>query len=110
MRVIEDTARFVLGKDGIYRAIRCQRHRIDALLRPLYPELLRTRDTDTDAGRVIKEGGRGNLAAVVAANFKRVEESLRVLEEYTKFLAPDKSPGIKKIRFSMYRMEKNFDA
>jgi thiamine-phosphate pyrophosphorylase len=45
-------------------------------------------------------------AGLVAANFRRVEEALRVLEEYGKVLSPRAAGGFKRIRFDMYTLEK----
>jgi thiamine-phosphate pyrophosphorylase len=106
LRVVEDTARFVLEKDKLYKEVRALRHRLDTLTRHIYPELLQQRDSVADAGRVIKEGRRENIGGVLAANFRRAEESLRVLEEYGRLIAPEAGPEIKKIRFAVYTMEK----
>jgi len=46
------------------------------------------------------------LKAVLAANFRRVEESLRVLEEYGKLVSPSAGAKFKKIRFAAYILEK----
>jgi thiamine-phosphate pyrophosphorylase len=108
LRVIEDTARFVLGRDKEYIAVRKLRHRLDSVTRTIYPELLRQRDTKSDAGRTIAEGSRPGLEAVLAANFRRAEESLRVLEEYGKLIAPDAAPELKALRFAVYSLEKKF--
>jgi thiamine-phosphate pyrophosphorylase len=106
LRVVEDTARFVLEKDKLYKEVRALRHRLDTLTRHIYPELLQQRDSVADAGRVIKEGRRENIGGVLAANFRRAEESLRVLEEYGRLIAPAAGPEIKKIRFAVYTLEK----
>jgi thiamine-phosphate pyrophosphorylase len=106
LRVIEDTARFVLDKDAIYRKARALRHKADAVTRGIYPALLAQRDSVSDFGRRLKEGGRGGLKAVLAANFRRVEESLRVLEEYGKLVSPAAGAKFKKIRFASYALEK----
>lgn len=106
MRVVEDTARFVLCKNTVYKRVRAMRHSVDQLTRGIYPELLANRDSVSDAGRKLKEGGRGNLRSVLIANFRRVEESLRVLEEYGKLVSASAGSKFKKIRFEMYTIEK----
>lgn len=108
LRVIEDTARFVLGREKEFTAVRKLRHRLDVLTRDIYPQLLAQRDARRDAGRGIAEGARTDLAAILAANFRRVEESLRVLEEYSKLLSPDAAPAVKDIRYTSYSLEKKF--
>ena len=82
LRVIEDTARFVECNDTAFKELRKARHGLDKITRKIYPELLRQRDSRSDAGRVIKEGKRKGMRSLLSANFRRVEESLRVLEEY----------------------------
>jgi thiamine-phosphate pyrophosphorylase len=110
LRVIEDTARFVLGRDREYRELRMLRHRLERLTRAIYPGLLAVRDATSDAGRRIPEGGRDDLAGVVSANFRRVEESLRVLEEYSKLISPAAAPALKAMRYRAYVLEKKFHA
>jgi thiamine-phosphate pyrophosphorylase len=107
LRVIEDTARFILVRVKYYRRLRAIRHELDILTRKTYPELLRHRDADADPGRTLKEGGRDGIPAVIASNFRRIEESLRVLEEYGKLVSASASSRFKKIRFEIYTIEKS---
>lgn len=109
LRVIEDTARFVLRRDAVYRKARAMRHAADAATRKIYPKLLAGRDPASDAGRTIPEGGRSSLKGVLAANFRRVEESLRVLEEYGKLVSPSAGAKFKKLRFEAYILEKEMN-
>lgn len=106
LRVVEDTARFVLEMPALYKQLRSVRHRLERATRRIYPLLLRERDAENDSGRRIREGGRTSLAAVVGANFRRVEESMRVLEEYSKLVCPRERRAIKEMRFSVYSLEK----
>ena len=108
LRVIEDTARFVFGSGPLYKKTRGLRHSADKLTRELYGGLIGHRDSVKDSGRRIPEGKRESHRAVVQSNFKRVEESLRVLEEYSRLVCPEAGPGFKKIRFSVYTLEKRF--
>lgn len=106
LRVVEDTARFILDKDGIYIRARAVRHRLDVLTRRIYPELLNKRNSRNDPGRTIKEGERKSLKGVLSANFRRTEESLRVLEEYSRLLMPELGAELKKLRYKVYCLEK----
>jgi thiamine-phosphate pyrophosphorylase len=106
IRVVEDTARFILKNEKAYKILRGLRHRLDKITRKIYPELLLKRDSAGDTGRKIKEPKRKNLYAVLAANFRRAEESLRVLEEYSKLVMPGSGPKFKEIRFKLYISEK----
>jgi thiamine-phosphate pyrophosphorylase len=106
LRVIEDTARFVLEDAQLYKQARSLRHRLDKATRKIYTVLLHERDAHADAGRVIKEGKRESINAVLSANFRRVEESMRVLEEYSRMVIPPAGAEFKAIRFATYILEK----
>ncbi|MBN1823086.1 MAG: hypothetical protein JW803_02070 [Endomicrobiales bacterium] len=111
LRVVEDTLRFVLEKKALYKKVRSLRHELDAVTRAIYPKLLSARDSRGDSGRLIKEAAaRGNSRGVLAANFRRIEESLRVLEEYSRLAGPDAGKKFKSIRFKTYTLEKNLIA
>lgn len=106
LRVLEDTARFVWDARSLFVRFRSARHRLDTLTRRFYPSLVDSRDSVADAGRTIAETRRRTPAGLVAANFRRVEEALRVLEEYGKVLSPRSPSGFKRVRFEMYVLEK----
>ena len=110
IRVIEDTARFVLGDKVTFKKLRSLRHKLDKITREIYPELVSHRDTISDAGRSLKESRRRNFESIIRANSRRAEESLRVLEEYSKLLVPSISARIKFIRFELYKIEKKLIA
>ncbi len=106
LRVLEDTARFVWNDSALFRKFRAERHGLDLVTRKFYPELLRSRDSRNDEGRVTAESGRNSVKSVVAANFRRCEESLRVLEEYGKVFAKGAAKEFKRMRFGIYTLEK----
>ncbi|MBK6880212.1 MAG: hypothetical protein IPN65_02420 [Elusimicrobia bacterium] len=106
LRVLEDTARFVWNAPALFARLRLARHRLDRITRRAYPALVASRDSAADLGRRMKETRRRTPSGLVAANFRRVEEALRVLEEYGKVLSPRASGGFKPIRFEMYMLEK----
>lgn len=106
LRVLEDTARFVWNAPGLFARFRVARHALDRVTRRAYPALVASRDSTADLGRRMKETRRRSAAGLVAANFRRVEEALRVLEEYGKVLSPRAAGGFKRIRFDMYTLEK----
>lgn len=105
LRVLEDTARFIHGDSQFFRALRRERHKLDILTRRLYPDMVASRDSQEDEGRNIREGGRPDAAAIVSANFRRCEESLRVLEEYGKLFSARAGSEFKEIRYAVYRLE-----
>lgn len=107
LRVIEDTARFVLSRPAASKALRDIRHRLDALLRSRYRLLVTHRDVAADSGRTRQavpyaEG----VQSVLAANFKRAEEALRVLEEYGRLVSPSAVAHVQTLRFGVYQWEK----
>lgn len=106
LRVLEDTARFVWDDRPLFMSLRQSRHGLDRATRSAYPKLVRGRESGTDLGRRMAEGKKRNWPGLVAANFRRVQEALRVLEEYGKVMAPGASSRFKKIRFKMYGDEK----
>lgn len=106
IRAIEDTCRFVLNDDVFYKKLRKVRHLSSKYLSSMYEEMLNVRDSMKDSGRKVKEQKRENLKNIVIANFKRVEESLRVLEEYSKIINFDIALKYKKLRYEIYNIEK----
>src|SRR4051794_31674345 len=51
LRIVEDTARFVLDRADAAKALRRMRHELDGLIRGHYQKLLNHRDTEHDSGR-----------------------------------------------------------
>ena len=107
LRILEDTARFVLDQPQAARRLRQARHRFDTLLRTNYKKLLAARDVEHDSGR--KNAGKpykDGVPGLLAANFKRVEEALRVIEEYGRILSPGAVHEAQALRFQIYIWEK----
>ncbi len=106
-RVLEDTARFLFSHKLLFQALRKERHALDKITRKNYPQLVDSRDAETDAGaNMEEESNRQHLGNLIAANFRRCEESLRVLEEYGKVFEPGSSADFKRVRFRTYTLEK----
>ncbi|MDR1784763.1 MAG: hypothetical protein LBQ99_03440 [Endomicrobium sp.] len=106
LRVVEDSLRFVLNDGTLYKKIRKIRHDVDGVLRNMYKNLIKKRDTFVDLGRQIPETSRRKLTDLMVVNFKRAQESLRVLEEYSKIFAPEVSAEFKEQRYAVYALEK----
>ncbi len=51
------------------------------------------------------EQNRDNLNSILIANFKRAQESARVLEEFTKLTSIKDSENFKYIRYELYNLE-----
>jgi len=107
LRVLEDTARFVLERKEASTALRQLRHELDSIVREQYPVLLKHRGVEKDPGRKNSSAPHTTgLSALVAANFKRCEEALRVLEEYGRVVAPGAAQQAQALRFKVYQWEK----
>jgi thiamine-phosphate pyrophosphorylase len=106
LRVIEDSLRFVLNDCIFYKKIRNIRHNVDKILRSKHGKLIAERDSIEDVGREVLEPSKRKMQEVVTANFKRAQESLRVLEEYSKNFVQEFSAEFKKQRYLLYVAEK----
>lgn len=106
LRIIEDTARFVMDRPKAAKAIRGLRHGLDALVRGHYKKLLAARDVAGDPGKTNpSKPYKGGVEALLIANFKRCEEALRVLEEYGRVMSPGAVKGAQALRFQVYQWE-----
>jgi thiamine-phosphate pyrophosphorylase len=109
LRVLEDFARFILDDALLTTELKQIRHDLAAALTVVDGDLLLTaRDTMHDVGTAVTtalEGERADVEAVVHANAKRLEESLRSLEEYGKVLSPVLGGAIEALRYRVYTLE-----
>jgi thiamine-phosphate pyrophosphorylase len=105
IRVIEDIARYVHNDKAIASKLKELRHqsRIDDL-----QNLLKSRDSINDVLRptVSSEMSRDSLESIIIANYKRAQESSRVLEEVYKIVDPATSENFKSLRYALYQLEK----
>jgi len=110
LRVIEDYVRFVLDDPGLTRRLKEVRHRLAQVGRGLDDHLLiGSRDTREDVGTHImthSERARETPRAVLAANFKRIAEALRSLEEYSKLIDVWLAGRYEVLRYDVYTLEK----
>ena len=110
LRVAEDYVRFVLDDPGLTRRLKEVRHRLAAALQGFDQDLLiASRDTRDDVGTHImtpSEQVRENPRAVLTANFKRMAEALRTLEEYGKLIDVWLAGRFEVLRYDVYTLEK----
>jgi thiamine-phosphate pyrophosphorylase len=106
VRVVEDAARFYWNDGARYRRLRALRHRLDQVARRRYKDLVEARESRNDVGRRLAEGGRQKIEDVVAANVRRAQEAVRVLEEYSKVFSPAAAGEFKAVRYALYQEEK----
>ncbi|WP_345972650.1 thiamine-phosphate pyrophosphorylase [Sulfurimonas diazotrophicus] len=105
IRVIEDIARYLQNDKTTASSLKALRHRsrIDDL-----QNLLSSRDSINDVLRptVESELNRSSIESILIANYKRAQESSRVLEEMYKIVDPALSETFKQIRYELYTLEK----
>jgi len=105
IRVVEDIMRYRDNNKTLSSKLKELRHtaRIDENL-----ELLMHRDSINDVLRptIQDELQRGNIGDILTANFKRAQESSRVLEELFKLHSNEYSEKFKHIRYELYDLEK----
>ncbi len=105
IRVIEDIARYVHNDKNLSTSLKKLRHQ--CRIEPLEP-LLASRDSVNDVLRptMQSEMNRTDLKSILIANYKRGQESSRVLEELYKIIEPELSEIFKQIRYELYTLEK----
>ena len=104
IRVVEDIFRYVYNDKQTAIKLKELRHlsRLEN-----YIELLETRDVKNDVLRasIKSEQNRTDLYSILIANFKRAQESSRVLEEFSKLISIKDSENFKYIRYELYNLE-----
>jgi thiamine-phosphate pyrophosphorylase len=114
LRVVEDYVRFVLDDLHLTRLLKSLRHDLTAALaRFSLSERLAARETQADVGTRVEtpaERRRGDSVAVLAANFARLQESLRSLEEFAKVLDRDASVPFEQLRYRSYTLQRAVEA
>lgn len=105
IRVVEDLQRYLHNNKELSQKLKSLRHLakyedIDALLKH--------RDSINDVLRPSMEDelNRTDLKSIIIANFKRAQESSRVLEELFKLHSFKESENFKHIRYELYDLEK----
>lgn len=109
IRVIEEIARFAIGDERLTRAVKDMRHEIRALAGLFPADVTDFRDSAGDVGSRFStpsEEKRESLDATARANFFRVEEGLRVIEEFGKLAGSDGGRRAKGLRFRVYELER----
>ncbi len=121
LRVLEDVARFFLNNAELSQRLRTLRHDLARETKSLSVGLLSQRDSEHDVGHPhpippkerelnMKTNSPQGLLDLVTANAKRVEESLRVVEELAKLpelSAMLNSASFEQTRFALYTLERD---
>jgi thiamine-phosphate pyrophosphorylase len=110
LRVIEDYCRFVLEDQFLTRQVKELRHGLVEALEQLPGGIqVEARETLRDVGTqlsVASEQHRDSLVHVAQTNFKRLEEALRSLEEFSKIDCPAVAQRLKRLRYDCYTIER----
>jgi thiamine-phosphate pyrophosphorylase len=117
-RVLEDLARFVLGREDLARRAKTLRHDLASAGGALGLDALAlaaSRDVPGDVGTGLSlpsETTRTGAAHIARANASRLEEALRVLEECAKpashaATADDAAPPFKRLRYVAYDLARD---
>ena len=105
IRVIEDIFRYILDNKVVAKRLKILRHKAQI---DIYKDLLDSRDIKNDVLKIStkSEQTREDLNSILIANFKRAQQSARVLEEFTKLTSIKDSENFKYIRYELYDIEK----
>ncbi len=110
LRVVEEHCRFALCDRHLTEKCKLLRHDLTAALAAIPRQHLQAlRDTQADVGTSVTtpaEQSRCSLAHIAAANWQRLEQAIRAIEEYSKLAAPDLAPRIEALRYQAYTLAK----
>jgi thiamine-phosphate pyrophosphorylase len=109
-RVLEDYCRFALDDRFLTEQVKELRHGLAGAARKLPQNLLlAARETLRDVGTTATAPGeyeRASPAHVAAVNLKRLQESLRSLEEFGKVFGPELGRELESLRYRAYTLER----
>ncbi len=105
IRVVEDILRYRDNNKELSSKLKNLRHLCQV---KETTQLLKYRDTANDVLRssIKSELNRSGIQSIILANFKRAQESSRVLEELYKLHSEEYSENFKYIRYELYSIEK----
>ncbi len=111
LRVIEEFGRFILEDRKLTARLKHIRHQVTQILlsyKISYEDLLKKRDSAGDLGRRsdISDKKKPVSKDIVIANFKRAQESMRVLEEISKIEDRKAAAKFQVMRFELYELER----
>ncbi len=105
LRVIEDWCRFGLNRKDLTMKIKDWRHQLASHHHEIYKN---ARSVATDQGALSnhpEQENRNLPNSIISANCARAQESLRVLEEFSRKSDPELSEIAAKIRYGIYQLE-----
>jgi len=111
IRVIEDYVRFLLNDADLTQRLKTFRHQFQAVLQQFpMQHRLEARNTEYDVGTEISAEGeylRPTVSDLLSANFSRLQESLRSLEEFSKMSDPQAARQFEQLRYQSYTLHKD---
>ena len=111
LRVLEDIARLLLNDRALTKQLKTMRHELVRSDWSFNLQLLQARNSESDVGINIEVPGEEKereLPVIAVANARRVQESLRTMEELTKIpggIPRLDSEKFKQARFNLYSIE-----
>ena len=113
LRVLEDAARFCYDDELMAKKIRALRHKIRKSIKSTLPHCLYARDVSNDVGLTVSQATRlddkASVSELAAANFKRIQEAIRTIEENLKLLDEyESSKFYESCRFESYTLEQEY--
>ncbi len=111
LRVLEDTARFYYDDASVSEKLKILRHNVRKKTGARLPQCIFARDSVNDIGLELSKkldiDGKSNVKDLIAANFKRVQEGLRTVEDTLKIAGEEGlSREMEGIRYASYSLEK----
>jgi hypothetical protein len=110
LRVCEDVCRFVRDDKKATARFKKMRHDLTRAVTVFgLKDIVASRDIVRDVGRktIKDESSRSSISDIFYANAQRVKESLRVLEEFAKLKDAKTASDLKKLRYTVYEIEKS---
>jgi thiamine-phosphate pyrophosphorylase len=110
LRVVEDYVRFGLDDAFLTAQLKTLRHEIAGIINQIpNAQRLAARETTADVGTQITtptEQSRCDWSAILTANWKRLQEALRTMEESCKLISSELGQRCEQLRYCSYTLEK----
>jgi len=110
LRLLEELARMILNDANLTQQLKTMRHQILETDQRFNQRLLQARDSEGDVGINLEAPPKKEreLTSILVANSRRVQESLRTIEELAKIPQTGlDTEKFKKARFNLYTIERN---
>lgn len=111
IRVVEDICRFYFEDNEKTEKLRKMRHILRKTFQDIDEDFVNSRDAEHDIGREISQKStldkKTDLKQLITANFKRIEEAVRTMEETLKITGKyEESKIMENLRYEAYYLEK----